>query len=142
MSTVTIVGIVAGSALIVTAIIVFLSKKEFQTGGVMVTVVGLVLIGMSQWNSIKLTVGEATLEAIREELNSTKDATNEVAEQVEQAAKAVETTRMQLLSLNDQLKTSRVLPDSVTVSIQEKLSSAPQVDLTKLGLLRKNLSKP
>lgn len=73
MSPVTIVGMVVGTLLILTAIAVFWSKKEFPVGGLGVTVIGLVLIGMSQWTNLDLKAGDLSLqlETLQQRLDST-----------------------------------------------------------------------
>jgi hypothetical protein len=139
LTLVTIVGMAAGAVLILTAVAVFWSKKDFPAGGVMVSMVGLVLIGMSQWSSIKITAGGATIEAVRAEITKTAAAAEEVAAQAQQAAEAVEATKKQLASLTDLLETRQVLPAAAAEPIRARLAAAPNVDLTKLGKARATL---
>lgn len=141
MTPVTIVGMAAGAVLILTAVAVFWSKKAFPAGGVMVSMVGLVLIGMSQWSSIKITAAGATLEVVRAEIRQTAAAADEVAAQAEQAAAAVEATKQQLASLTGLLETRQVLPAAAAQPIRARLAAAPNVDLTKLGTARATLKR-
>lgn len=139
MTAVTIAGIVAGGILILAAVTVFLIKKEFPAGGVTVTLIGLVLIGMSQWSSIKLTAAGVTLEALTNNVKQMAAAAEEVATQAEQAAAGVETTRQQLVGLSQELETKQVLPPAVVRPIQSKLYNMPRADLSKLAKARADL---
>lgn len=138
MTTVSLVGLIAGSALILTAIVVFVLKREFPAGGVAVTMVGLVLIGMSQWSSIKISAGGATLDL---QVRQTAAAAAAVAEQAERAAVAAETTRQQVAVLARQLESRNVLTTASVRSIQTSLEASPRVDLSRLQSARADLNR-
>jgi len=141
MTPVTIVGMAAGAVLILTAVAVFWSKKDFPPGGVMVSMVAVVLIGMSQWSSIKITAAGATLEVVRDQIRQTAAVADEVAAQAQQAAATVEATKQQLANLTDLLETRHVLPAAATQPIRAQLAAAAKVDLTKLRTARATLSR-
>ena len=141
MAPVTIVGMAAGAVLILTAVAVFWNKKEFPTGGVMITLVGLVLIGMSQWSNIKISAAGATVEVVRDEIKKTAEEVDQVAAQAQLAAGAVEATRQQLASLTDLLESKQVLSAATTQPIRAKLEAAPRADVMKLGTARENLKR-
>jgi hypothetical protein len=140
MTAVTIVGMAAGGVLILTAVAVFLIKKEFSPGGVMVTIVGLVLIGMSQWSSIKLTGAGVTLEVLRDQITQTAAAADEVAAQAENAAAGLEATKRQVANLAQLLETKQVLPATAVQPIRAQLSAVPSVDRSKLATARSKLA--
>jgi hypothetical protein len=139
MTAVTIVGIIAGCVLVVTAVVIFLAKKEFPTGGVMITAIGLILIGMSQWSSITLSGMGIEIKAMRQEIAQTAAAADEVAAQAEQAAAGIEATKEQLTSLTHELDTRQVLPVAVTEMIRARLSTVRNVDVSKLNAARTDL---
>jgi hypothetical protein len=141
MTAVTIVGMAAGGVLIIAAVAVFLSKKEFPAGGVMVTLVGLILIGMSQWSTIKITAAGATVEVARDEIRTTAEAVDAVAEQTQQAAAAVEATRQQLSNLTAMLENRQVLSAAAVQPIRTELSTAPRIDAAKLKEVRDSLKR-
>lgn len=141
MAPVTIVGMAAGAVLILTAVAVFWNKKEFPTGGVMITLVGLVLIGMSQWSNIKISAAGATVEVVRDEIKKTAEAVDQVAAQAQLAAGAVEATRQQLASLTDLLESKQVLSAATAQPIRAKLEAAPRTDVMKLGTARESLKR-
>src|SRR5919108_3042283 len=129
MTAVTIVGMVAGGLLIATACIVFLLKKDFPAGGFGVAVIGLVLIGMSQWTSFKITAAGVSLEAVKAQVQKTAAAAEEIATQAQQTAASVETTREQVATLAQQLQSSNVLSAAAVRPIRAKLDTAPRADV-------------
>jgi hypothetical protein len=141
MTAVTVVGMNAGCVLVLAAVAVFLIKKEFPAGGVMVTIVGLVLIGMSQWSSIKLTAAGVTLEVLRHEIRQTAAAADEVAAQAQNAAAGVEATKRQLANLTQLLETRQVLPATLAQPIRAQLSAVPSLDRSKLAAAREALNR-
>jgi hypothetical protein len=117
MSPVVLVGMAVGTLAILTALAVCWSKKAFPMGSIGVMVIGLVLIGMSQWNSI-------TLEA-------TAAAAAVVAHEAQNNAAAVEVTRRQLATLTTQLETRSLSPQSAT-AIRSAIEAAPRADTNRL----------
>jgi hypothetical protein len=135
------VGMIAGAFLILTAAAVFWSKKNFPAGGIVITLVGFLLIGMSLWSNIKITAAGATIEVVRAEIRQTAAATEEVAAQAQQAVAALEATKQQVASLTSILETRNVLPGSEVQRINAGLAAVPHVDVHKLGAARATLSK-
>jgi len=141
MSPVTVVGMVAGGLLLLTAIVVFITKKEFSTGGVAVTVVAMILIGMSQWSNIQFEAFGIKFAALTKAINMTAAAADEVAAQTEQAAAEIAATREQLASLTQQIANTHVLSPGATAGIQTQLSTPPKIDLEKLKKARTDLER-
>ncbi|MCJ8502977.1 hypothetical protein [Desulfatitalea alkaliphila] len=141
MSIVTLVGIVAGGLLILTAVVVFLLKKEFPAGGIMVTLIGLVLIGMSQWTTIKVAGPGFDLELLRDQIMKTAAATEEVAEQVQQAVAGFDATKVQIANLTEHLQARAVLAPADAVMIRQKLDRVPQIDVNRLKNARTSLRR-
>lgn len=143
MSPVTVVGMVAGGLLIVTACAVFLNKKEFPAGGLGVALVGLVLIGMSQWTSIKVNTpgGSVEFAALQKDVKQTAEAADELATQAQETAASVETTRQQVTALTQQLQNNKVLTATAVAPIRAKLETAPRADVSRLRIAKDNLSR-
>jgi len=143
MSPVTVAGMVMGILLILVAIAVFWSRKDFPPGGVAITVVGVVLIGMSQWNSIKIDAGGVSIDltTIKTQIQQTATAVDQVAEQAERTAAAAETTRQQLVALTGQLGAKRVLTPAALQPIHTSLNAVPRVDVTRLRTARENMRR-
>lgn len=119
---VTIVGLVTGLALIASAVRAFWSQKD-GTSGIAAALVGLILIGMSQWSTI--SVKGAGIEI---ELAAIAQAVDAVAEEATAAATAVETTRQQLLSLSTSLERSQSITRADASAIRDSLRAVPTVD--------------
>jgi hypothetical protein len=141
MSPVVLVGLVIGAILVLTAVSIFLMKKEFPPGGVAVTLIGLVMIGMSQWSTIEIEGGGIKFKALKEQVRAAAEAAEEVAAQAELAATSAETTRQQLADLTGQIERHRVLPPTLTRSIQQRILTAPTVDRAKLARARVDLQR-
>ena len=143
MTPVTIVGMVAGGLLILTASAVFLIKKEFPAGGLGVALIGLVLIGMSQWSSIKISTAGVSvdLQVVKAQLEQTAAAAEEIATQAQQTAASVQTTREQVAALTQQLQSRNVLSDAALRPIRAKLDAAPRADSIRLRTAREKLDR-
>lgn len=140
MTTVTVVAMVAGAALILVALAIFWNTKSFPNGGVIVTVLGLALLTLQYWSSIKIEAGGASVE-LQRQLNETAAAAEVVAVQAEQAAQAVETTRQQVSNLATLLQDRNIVSAAVLKPIQTGLQAAPHVDLARLRGARTALSR-
>ncbi len=144
-SAVTIVGMVMGTLLILTAIAVFWSKKAFPAGGIGVTLVGLVLIGMSQWSTIKLKAGgvdvEVELKALKKQVQETAAATADVATETRNAAAGADVTRRQVAILTSQLAERALVAPQASIDIQSALRSAPQFDEKRLVRANERLER-
>jgi len=141
MSPVVIVGMSAGILLIVTAAWVFVSKKAFPGGGILVVVVGMVLIGMSQWSTITLKGAGVEFQAVRAKLDSTVSAAAEVAGEAQNAAAAAEATRQQVTTLTSQLAARNLVSPAASAAIRGALDAAPHADIAKLRVATDRLRR-
>jgi hypothetical protein len=128
------VGMVLGALLILTAIAVFWTKKDFPAGGLGVTIIGLVLIGMSQWSSFSLKAGGLELQAVQKQLRETVAAAAEVADEAHNSAAAAETTRQQVASLTAQLAARNLVTPQASAAIRRALDAAPRSDTIRLRM--------
>jgi hypothetical protein len=144
MTPVTVVGMVAGGLLILVVVIVFLQKKAFPAGGVGSAAIGFILIGMSQWTTIKIKAGgvDIDLSAIQAQLDETATAVDSVAGQSVRTAAVAEATREQLVTLSGQLADRQVLPRAAVNSVQRSLSVHPKLDTTRVITARTTLRPP
>lgn len=146
----TFVALLAGVALIITAVVVFVVTLSFPVGGLGITLVGLVLITVSQWSKIKLSgeglelerrlttversvqTVEQSVRRVQADVNQTTQAASIVATQAQAAAQAVDTTNRQLVELTRVLESRQAVPPSSAQSIYRELKTAPRVDINKL----------
>jgi hypothetical protein len=119
---VTIIGLLAGTALIISAIRAFWNQRD-GTSGIVAALVGLIMIGMSQWATI--SVKGAGIEI---ELAAIAQAVDAVAEEAISAATAVEATKQQLLSLSTSLERSQTITRADAGAIRDSLRAVPTVD--------------
>ena len=136
MSPVTIVGMAVGTLLVVTAIAVFWSKKEFPVGGLGAAVIGLILIGMSQWSNVNFKFGDISLqlEALQQRLDSTAVTAAALGDEARNTAAAVEMTRQQIGTLTVQLAARNYVTPQAAAAIRSALATAPRPDTTRLRL--------
>ncbi|HJU73551.1 MAG TPA: hypothetical protein VJ717_07380 [Gemmatimonadaceae bacterium] len=136
MTLVTIVGMLSGVLLLLTAIYIFLSKKAFPAGGVAVTLVSLVMIGMSQWSTIRIKGGGIDID-----LTTLAAAVDTLAAQGVITANAIDSTRRGLVKLTDQLGDRNVLPRPSINSVLEPLRAAPRIDTAALNRNRTRVGR-
>jgi hypothetical protein len=142
MPAVIIVGVAAGSLLIVTFCVLLLRKSN-PAGGVWVAVIGAVLIGMSLFARIKISGAGVSveLETVKAQVQQTAAAAEEIATQAQQTAASVETTREQVATLAQQLQSRNILSDAAVRPIRAKLDTAPRADVNRLRAVKENLSR-
>jgi hypothetical protein len=142
MSPAAIVGMAAGVVLIVTVAGVVWVKKTFPGGAIALALVGFVLIGFSQWSSIKLTAAGASVEVVTKlqaDVQRTAEAAGTVAAQAEQAAAAVEANSREVATLVRALDGQRVLNAAATRPILTGLAAVPRLDMQRLATARATL---
>lgn len=142
MSPAAIVGMPAGVVLIVTVAGVVWVKKTFPGGAIALALVGFVLIGSSQWSSIKLTAAGASVEVVTKlqaDIQRTAEAAGTVAAQAEQAAAAAEANSREVATLVRALDGQRVLNAAATRPILTGLAAVPRLDMQRLATARATL---
>jgi hypothetical protein len=140
MTAIVIVGMSVGTLLILTAIAVFWAKRDFPIGGLGALLVGFILIGMSQWQSINFKGLGFEIQVLREQLQSTAAAADQVAGQVQQTATAVEATRTQIAALKQILASRNIGTAAALEQIDRTLEAALRPDLAQLGAARARLA--
>src|SRR5262245_10038663 len=113
MSPVTILGMVVGAITCLTALGIFVSKREFPPTGVGVLGIGFLLIGMSQWTSLKFKAGGVEFDAVQslqKQIDATANSAASIGQQAQKTAAAEDITRQQLATLTKQLESTRSLP--------------------------------
>ena len=122
-----VVGLVLGSLAIGTACAVWWRHQQFGTGGSFLSVVGLVLVGMSIWSRVSFSVGGATvdLERLAQRVEDVARAGEEVSEAVAEVAEGTETTRRQFVDLTRALERQRTLPPQQLEELRQPLVTDP-----------------
>ncbi len=141
MNPVTIVGMVLGALVILTALGIFWTKKDFPAPGLGAIVVGLILVGMSQWSSITFKGMGLEFQALRARMDSVATTAAEVANQAGNAAAAVEVARQQLNVLTTQLESRNVVSPQALEGIRRAMANAPHPDTASLRTATDRLRK-
>lgn len=128
----TTLGMILGTLLIISAIVIFFMRKEFSKEGVLVVFGGIVLVGMSGWSSIRVSALGVDVEALQKRVDSTVQSVTQVAAQTDSAAVAVDTTKNQLSALARELADSDALSKEESARIIGALARAPRADRVML----------
>jgi hypothetical protein len=143
MSPIAVVAMIMGVLLILAAIGIAWSKKEFSAGCVTITLVGVILIGLTQWTTIKFKSGglDVELSTLKQQLKQTAAAVDAVAAETETAAQATEAGRQELRSLVNQLGSHNVLPPVALQPVRASLDTLHKVDFSKIRMAREDLRR-
>lgn len=104
-----VLGLVLGTLAIVSACWVWLRRQTFGVGGGVLSMVGLVLVGLSVWSTAKVQVSptgglSAEFERLERQVDELAERNAEVAEEVVKVAEAVDTTRSRFVDLTEALE--------------------------------------
>jgi hypothetical protein len=116
MLSVTTVGMILGSAVILAALVIALRRNDFPKNAYVFLGIGAFLIAGSQWTSFKISADG--FEVLRQKVELT-------ASQVQQTTKAVAATQTQVASLSSQLADKNVLSAHAREAIYARLAEAP-----------------
>jgi hypothetical protein len=134
MTPVTITGMAAGTLLILTTAAVFWAKKDFPVGGLGVVLLGVILIGMSQWSSIKVNAGGNSVEllAFEKKLDSAVTATADLAVATRNAANSAETAKSQISELTTVLAQRNLVSPEASAKVQDAIKASPAADTVSI----------
>jgi hypothetical protein len=96
------VGLFVGVIVILSVVFVFVKSQTLNSGGIMLTLVGMILIGLSIWSNIKLEGEGFTIELnkIKSDVNRVATASTAVNEEVIRIAKDVNSNNQQVAELS------------------------------------------
>jgi hypothetical protein len=126
-----IVGIIVGALILLAVGRTFVRRGTLGAGGSLLSVIGLVLVGLCLWSSIEIKAGDLSLK-----LNRTIDQVVAVTEQVEVLAKSTETARQQMLEITTALDQPQGARPERVAEIRRKLTATPVVDPRKLAITK------
>ncbi|HSJ31814.1 MAG TPA: hypothetical protein VK933_10290 [Longimicrobiales bacterium] len=143
-------GLVAGAAALAAVLIVWVRSQQFGVGGGVLSLVGVILIGLSVWSRINVEVTpegiKATLEGLERRVEQVAEATGTVADAVGQVAHSVEVTQTQFNSLTQILERPQQLTPERLRSIRRPVEvaaplpagDAEQLERARLLMIRPN----
>jgi hypothetical protein len=141
MTPLAIVGFILGGLLALVVIAVFWVKKDFPVGGLGALLVAAVLVSLPIWKSISIKGFGLDIQLLKEEVQRTAAAAEQVAGQVQQTAATVETTRTQIAALAQNLLNKRIITVATFHEMNKTLNAAPRPDLAQLTAARARLAE-
>lgn len=126
-------GIVIGSAAILAVAFVWIRKQTFGIGGSVLCSVGVVLLGLSVWTTMKIEISQQGISwEFERRLATVLEANEALTEEVQVLARNNEAARQQLTALTDTLQEARVLDVQRADQIRQPAQAAPSVNLQRL----------
>lgn len=113
-------GLVVGLLMLLGVCYVYVARSAFGLGGVVLSVFGVVLMGLSIWKTVEITIsanGDITAKFARLErqVNDLRTTTNQVRTNVEHLRTAVASTKQNLeTKLADLAKTNKAITEKLT----------------------------
>ena len=130
-------GILFGSVAVVSACIVWLRHRDFGLGGSVLSLVGVTLIGLSLWSSVKIEVSKegvsAEFQKLSERVDAMAQANIAVTQEVRNVAEASASSRQQMIDLARAVETAGQ-PESVAMAraVRNRVLETPIVDPRRL----------
>lgn len=137
-----IVGIVVGTVAMLTTCLVWFRKQVFGTGGAVLSLFGVMLIGMSVWGSVKITLPggiEAELETLKGKIEVIAESSQGISDEVRNIAEVTETTRDEFVQLTRDLETLPALSHTSGLSDRRAAVSTRSLDPQRLRNINRDL---
>ncbi len=139
-----IVGMIIGAGAIAAVSWVWVRKQTFGTGGIGLSIVGVILVGLSVWKSVEVSYSDGNLvvrlQKLEQRLGQVAEASSAVTQEVQKLTDSANTTREQFLKLAHTLEMRGTLPSATIREIRESIARAPAVDRAKLDSARRLLN--
>lgn len=130
-------GLIVGLLMLLAVCYVYVARRDFGLGGVVLSVFGVVLVGLSIWKTVEITVsanGDVTatfVQRFERQLNELRTATNQVQTNVAHLRTTVASTKHSLETrLTDLAKTNNAITEKLTRterSLQELKAAPPRL---------------
>lgn len=142
------VGLFVGSLMILSVCLAYIRGRPFGMGGIVLTVGGVMLIGLSVFSRITLSVSDEGFEAriqsiehkvadVDQNVKMVNEANQVVSEAIQDVAKTQRTNTDKVTQLTDALASRKALQPEVAEQVRTELRQAPQVDLQRLQKFQK-----
>lgn len=161
-------GIIMGSIILLAVSWVWISKQVLGASGVTLSVVGVTLVGLTVWSSVRIEASpDRLLAEFQRELDEVNESIDEVdnqlqdvsadveqvgnslnevvaanilfSENIESLATSVESSRRQILTLTDALDTARTVPAAQLNEIRQQINQTETVPTNPLRINREAL---
>ena len=140
-----IVGIILGTLTIGSAAYVWIRNQNFGMGGSVLSVVGLALVGLSIWSTVKIEVSAEGLQAefkrLESQLNTVAQANQEVTQEVKNVADTAQRSKEQFVELTRVLEERGTLDSEKKTEILKPVLEAPPIDVKRLNMAAEKLKR-
>ncbi len=137
-----VVGMILGAFVLISVCVVWLRHQKLGGGGTGLSVIGIVLVGLSIWSSVKLQVGDVRveLETLRARVQQVADAGAKISEETARVAESTAGNRDAILNLTQELGQRQMLAPEQMRSLHEILQRTPTVQPEVLRQISRDLS--
>lgn len=126
-------GIIIGSIAILAVAFVWIRKQTFGVGGSVLCSVGVVLLGLSVWTTMKIEISQQGISwEFQRQLATVLEANQALTEEVQVLARNNEAAREQLSALTNTLQETRVLDVQRAEQLRQPMQATPNVNLQRL----------
>lgn len=124
-----VIGLILGSLLLVVVAITWFRKQIFGFGGAGLSVIGLVLLGLSLWTSVNIRVGgwETQLNLVEQRLAQVEQTNVEMSNDLAEVATIANVTKSQFIDLTTALERPRVPTDRLR-ALRSRVEETPRID--------------
>ena len=134
-------GIVIGAVMILAVCVGYVKRSTFGTAGAVLSVLGVLLVGMSVWSRATIEVTpdglKVEVERLERQIAAVRERTQEVSRELVDIAANTETSREQILRLSEQLQATQTLDPGTAEQIQMMLHGAPVIEMGRIQALGK-----
>ncbi len=131
-----VIGLVLGSVAVLSVCFVWIRRQTFGMGGAVLSLVGVILVGMSVWGKVKVEASEggltAEFETIKTQVNQVAEANTIVTEELEKAARNIDANRQQFSQLTQVLRERQSINQPQLEAIRRPILKVPRIDMDRL----------
>ena len=139
------IGVALGAGALLTVYYVWVKRQTFGIGGSLLSVTGIVLVGLPLWSSINLSVSatglRAELERMQERVEEVAEASAIVSETVVDLAEMQDSSHRQFTQLTEVLERRQAF-DSAELTEIQGIAIRPMVDRATLDRATRVLRQP
>jgi hypothetical protein len=121
-----IVGIILGTGALISVFYVWIKKQVFGSGGTVLSLIGVTLVGLSVWSSVRISVTGSGIttefERLQQQVQKLSKANSELTSSLNDVASIVEQVRVQNLEVVDQLHQKNVIDAATAKSLRTPLT--------------------
>jgi len=130
------IGLVLGSVAVLSVCFVWVRRQLFGMGGGALSLVGVILVGLSVWGKVKIEASEggvkAEFEKVKAQVQQVAEANTIVAEELEKAARNIDANRQQATQLTGVLRERQSISQLQFENIQRPTLQVPRVAIDRL----------